>query len=75
MLITMKKKFYKIRLEEVLKFVGKYEKKNSFSPTLQEIADGIGVSRPRVCQLIAILEDEGKIRKSKWKQRNLIIIK
>ena len=68
------KKFNKIRQEEIVKFIRSYYKKYNFSPTLAEIGKGLGLSSQRICQLIGIMVKDKKIKRSKWKQRNLILI-
>jgi len=51
------------RQEEVLRYIGRYIEENGWSPTLQEIADGIGLkSKSTAWRHIKALDKQGLTR-------------
>lgn len=56
-----------------LEFVRDYIDTRGFSPSQVEIADHLGVSKPRVTMLVNALVDQGKLTKGS-KQRSLAIV-
>jgi SOS-response transcriptional repressor LexA len=59
------------------KFIEKYVAKNGFSPTRQEIADGLGIkakqAKSRVHLLLVNMQHKGyvKLQKAKWRNIKL----
>ncbi|MBQ3935007.1 MAG: repressor LexA [Clostridia bacterium] len=48
--------------EEIEAFLNDYADENGTSPTVREIAAGIGVSNATVCKYLAVMEENGLIR-------------
>lgn len=57
-----------------LEFVRDFIDTRGFAPSLVEIAKDLGVSRPRVTQLVKALVDQGRLTKAGRKWRSLEII-
>lgn len=57
------------RRDEVLAFVVEEIVRTGASPTIQEIADHLGVSKRRVLELVAQLEHEGAVHRVRGSQR------
>lgn len=61
--------------ERVYQFICEFVDEHRMSPTRQEIADGVGVSRPTVQKAIDILEARGKIRREPHRARTIVPIR
>ena len=64
-----------VRKKIALNFIKRFIKKNEYSPSLQEIANYSGITRPRAHQIVKELIADGKLKKAKGKQRGLTLIK
>ena len=47
------------RQRKLLSFVTRYAKRHQYAPSLQEVADHVGVTVSRACQLVEVLEAAG----------------
>jgi repressor LexA len=56
---------------EIVKFIRAYAEEHEYVPTMQEIADHLGVSRPTVFEHIEALEARGAIKRQRAKSRAL----
>lgn len=61
--------------ERVYQFICEFVDKHHISPTRQEIAVGVGVSRPTVQKAIDILEARGKVHREPHKARTIVPIR
>ncbi len=59
------------RLLQILTFIRDFRQKNGFSPTMQELADELGVTKVTVFEHVAALEKRGLLRKLPHKARSL----
>lgn len=59
------------RQAEVLEFIAKFQKENSYSPSLAEIASNFNISIPTVHQHISYLRKKKLIITHKWKKRSV----
>lgn len=55
----------------ILKFIQKFTEANHYSPTLQEIADEVGVSKITVLDHLRALERRGIIRRQRYLSRSI----
>jgi repressor LexA len=59
---------------EILEFIGDFRSKNGCSPTLREIASGVGVSSPAtIAEHLQALEKKGVITKQSGRRRSISI--
>ena len=65
----------KIRENQVIAFIGKYEKKNSYAPTYSEIADELELSMQQIFNITKGLEEKGQIIKTNDRNRKLVVNK
>jgi repressor LexA len=64
-----------VRQHETLAFICDYIAEHCYSPTFQEIADGIGLrSKSGVHRLISGLEERGLIRRLHYRERAIMIV-
>jgi repressor LexA len=64
-----------VKQHETLAFIRDYIAEHCYSPTFQEIADGIGVrSKSGVHRLISGLEERGLIRRLHYRERAIVIV-
>lgn len=62
--------------KEVLRFIKNFIKKKGYSPTNDEIKEATGLkSKPMVNHYLNSLELLGKIKRDKYKHRNISVIK
>lgn len=62
--------------KEILRFIKSYIKNNGFSPTNDEIKEETGIkSKPVVNHYLNSLELLGKIKRDKYKHRNISVCK
>ena len=54
---------------DIVKFIRAYAEEHEYVPTMQEIADHLGVSRPTVFEHIEALEARGAIKRQRTKSR------
>ena len=54
---------------EIVRFIRDYTAEHSYAPTMQEMADHLGVSRPTVFEHIEALEAKGALRRERQKSR------
>jgi len=57
------------RQHDIVEFVREYIAENPYAPTMQEIADHLGVSRPTVFEHIEALEAKGALRRQRTMSR------
>jgi len=62
-----------VRKKIILNFIRRFWKDKGYSPSLQEIANYSGVTRPRAHQIVKELIVEGKLKKTTGKQRSLTL--
>lgn len=63
------------RQEEVLSYIKRYINENAYSPTVREIADGVGInSTSTVMRYLKILEGKGFIRKQPDSPRTIEVV-
>jgi repressor LexA len=55
----------------ILKFIQAFTESNHYSPTLQEIADEIGVSKITILDHLRALERRGIIRRQRYLSRSI----
>ena len=58
----------------VLSYIKKQLKENLKSPTIQEVADYLGVSKSTACQHIIYLHKKGYITRYFYKTRGIIVV-
>ena len=58
---------------DILRLIRDFRSNRGFSPTMQELADQLGVSKVTVFQHIEALAEKGLIRKSRHKARSLAL--
>jgi repressor LexA len=58
---------------DILRLIRKFRSNRGYSPTMQELADQLGVSKVTVFQHIGALADKGLIRKSRHRARSLTL--
>ena len=61
------------RQMQILFFAREYRKELGYSPTLQELADELGVSKVTVFEHLGVLERKGIVRREKYRARSLEI--
>lgn len=62
--------------KEILRFIKSYIKNNGYSPTNDEIKEAVGIkSKPMVNHYLNSLELLGKIKRDKYKHRNISVCK
>lgn len=49
------------RRKDILKFVRGYQKKNGFAPSIQQIADAVGIGKTGVRFHLDALREDGKV--------------
>jgi repressor LexA len=54
---------------EIVRFIRDYTAEHSYAPTMQEMANQLGVSRPTVFEHIEALEAKGALRRERQKSR------
>jgi repressor LexA len=59
---------------EIVKFIRTYAAEHEYAPTMQEIADHLGVSRPTVFEHIEALEARGAITRQRTKSRAIELV-
>lgn len=59
---------------ECLDFIIKFQEEFGYSPTYQQIADGLKCSSPNICKLIILLEAHGLIKKPTFSPRSIEVI-
>lgn len=60
--------------QRILSFIQEYISRHNFSPTVREIAAGVGVSSPATIQRhMDILEQEGRLRRMKNSKRAIVL--
>lgn len=62
------------RQAEILAFVGEFQKRNRYSPSLAEIAQHFGISIPTVHQHVAYLRMKGLLAKRKGERRAMQVL-
>jgi repressor LexA len=55
----------------ILRLIRDYQRKNGYSPTMQELADVLGVTKVTVFEHVTGLEKKGLLRRSKHRARSL----
>lgn len=55
----------------ILKLIRDYQRKHGYSPTMQELADVLGVTKVTVFEHVSGLEKKGLLRRSKHRARSL----
>ncbi len=58
----------------VLRFIRKFVGENGYSPTMSEIAQGLGISKPTVQQYIEVLETKRAIRRQRYAHRSIEVV-
>jgi repressor LexA len=58
---------------EIAKFIVEYREKKGLAPTLEEIAQDLGVSKITVYEHVAQLEKKGAVTKQKYQSRSLVV--
>jgi repressor LexA len=58
---------------EVLQFVQDYQRRNAYSPTMQELADRFAVSKVTILEHLETLERKGWLSRAKYRARSLRI--
>lgn len=61
------------RQTEILTYVRDYQYKHGYSPTYDEIADELGISKVTVFEHLSTLEEKGLLRREKHKARSLLL--
>jgi SOS-response transcriptional repressor LexA len=61
--------------ERVYQFICSYVDEHHMPPTRQEIADGVGMSKPSVQRAIDILEARGKMKRERFKARTVLSVR
>ena len=56
---------------QILTFIRDFRRKHGYSPTLQELADALDVTKVTVFEHLSVLESKGLLRRSKHKARSL----
>jgi len=59
---------------EIVKFIRTYVAEHEYAPTMQEIADHLGVSRPTVFEHIEALEARGAITRHRTRSRSIELV-
>ena len=59
---------------EIVKFIRTYVAEHEYAPTMQEIADHLGVSRPTVFEHIEALEARGAIKRQRTRSRAIELV-
>jgi len=59
---------------EIVKFIRTYVAEHEYAPTMQEIADHLGVSRPTVFEHIEALETRGAIKRQRNRSRAIELV-
>jgi repressor LexA len=57
----------------ITEFIRDFIEDREFSPTLDEIADGLGVTKPTVQQYLTVLEEKGVLRRERYAHRSIEI--
>jgi repressor LexA len=57
-----------------LRYIGKFIARRGYSPTLDEIAEGLGVSKPTVQQYLAALQKKGVVERHRYAHRSIKIV-
>ncbi len=55
-------------------FIRDFMEDREYAPTLDEIADGLGVTKPTVQQYLAALEEKGVLRRERYAHRSIEIV-
>ena len=63
----------KIRENQIIAFIGKYEKKNGYAPTYSEIAEELKLSMQQIFNITKGLEETGQIIKTNDRNRKLVV--
>lgn len=58
---------------EIAKFIVEYRDRKGLAPTLEEIAQDLGVSKITVYEHVAQLEKKGAVTKQKYQSRSLVV--
>jgi repressor LexA len=56
---------------EIVNFIREYVAENGYAPTMQEMADHLGVSRPTIFEHIEALEAKGALRRQATRSRSI----
>ena len=59
---------------QIVKFIRTYVAEHEYAPTMQEIADHLGVSRPTVFEHIEALEARGAIKRQRTRSRAIELV-
>jgi repressor LexA len=59
---------------KVVLYAGEFISEHGYSPTLDEIADGLGVAKPTVQQYLRALEAKGVISRQRYAHRSIEIV-
>lgn len=59
---------------DIVKFLADYSVEHGYAPTMQEIADHLGVSRPTVFEHLGALEKKGVIRREPTLARSISLV-
>jgi len=59
---------------KVLRYVGEFISEHGYSPTLDEIAEGLGVAKPTVQQYLRTLEEKEVISRQRYSHRSIEIV-
>ena len=56
---------------EILQFIRDFQRAHVYSPTMQELADELGVTKVTIFEHVEALIDKGMLRRAKYKARSL----
>ena len=65
----------RIRGEQVVDYIKRYQKLNKYSPTYREIAEYLNLSIPEIQNIVKYLKDENILSMSEDRNRKFIINK
>jgi len=57
----------------ILTLIRDYQRKNGYSPTMQELADALSVTKVTVFEHVVGLEKKGLLRRAKHRARSLVL--
>lgn len=60
--------------ERLLRWIQDYRTKHSYSPSMDEVSDGLGIVPSSVYKTLKILERKGWVRRDKNTARSIVIL-
>lgn len=63
-----------LRREEIIRFTRAYQEEYGFPPSMQEIADGVGIRKNAVRHHLIKLREDGRVTMVQGKYRSLRVV-